>query len=912
MNPYAVAEQRRAGPGAVSAAGVVLAGAAGLVVFGAGTASAEDIGLGGSDYGSSDFGGMSGSGDMFGGAGGGGSEAFSSPDVASNSFDSAPSSPVSSFDSDVSSPVSSFDSDVSSPVSSSEAVVLPEPVTVPEPADEVAVSTDTATGSPSPMWTAEPVSDMDLGRTDVVEEPGLTVTSPVLGAPSETQDISWSGSGTDALGAGSAFDDLPTIVDPSDVTAPGALDGLLPPPVDDGPGTGAQQQLSFDVADLASLGSGNVTTGDAPAGPAPPDDRTLPADGGAPLRLEGAVPVIPVEPVSSGADTDVASYDYMPGIAGQSIKLVGSGRPGVIPGLVTRSGVAGQDGMEEVIVTPAREPAGDGSVGGRHGEVSALVPVSSGFDSRELSQTYHVPTGTPLVRVTGVVPGLPGTPEPMDGFPPISTLSPGTPAESGGQDNPWFGGKISTDNVRQTLEIGKPVKNEGVSKALFWVGPDLSTQQGVNLTAESSMSVGGAMPKVGAKVGPVLQVGAPGSAPNVQLSGGVAAAAEDETGLAVNPFVQGKLVVSPNFSVTGKQTFPFFDSAAKTSIEVESKPGRSDPAEDDLARLISVPANLLNAVSDVTSGVMKQATLGSNGVCQSCAEGRLDNSLIPAENQRNAARHLEAARVAADTLLTDPVHSRVAANISSANNQLATMFGQNLPRNLDRAFGEPARGAASAVQSAAQEIPGNVDSANRQLVQYGQNAAANANRAFVQPVHDGWSNLVGGTEKLRDQVFGAPADPGPVAAPAPVTPGGGAVRIGDGTPEGARAANRWNQDNLGVRTNFVGNALVGTGADRADAVFGSPRAESTGDTRAALPAAQSPALVPSAPRPFEEPSVERAVQAVQGKADEVNRDHVQPVVQVVQQKAEEANQNYVQPLVRAAQDAWNRLTGGGR
>ena len=90
----------------------------------------------------------------------------------------------------------------------------------------------------------------------------------------------------------------------------------------------------------------------------------------------------------------------------QTIQLVGSGRDGVTQGLVTRASTG--DGEEEIIVTPAREP--DGSV-------SALIPLGSAFDANQPAQTYRVPAGTPLVRVTGSSPGLPGAPAPVNGVP---------------------------------------------------------------------------------------------------------------------------------------------------------------------------------------------------------------------------------------------------------------------------------------------------------------------------------------------------------------------------------------------------------------------------------------------------------------------------------------------------------------
>jgi hypothetical protein len=82
----------------------------------------------------------------------------------------------------------------------------------------------------------------------------------------------------------------------------------------------------------------------------------------------------------------------------RAVRLVGSGREGVVEGLVTRTSVA--PGVEEIIVTPARE---------QDGSVSALIPAGAGFDADQPSQTYRVPEGTPLIRVTGSVVGVPGS-----------------------------------------------------------------------------------------------------------------------------------------------------------------------------------------------------------------------------------------------------------------------------------------------------------------------------------------------------------------------------------------------------------------------------------------------------------------------------------------------------------------------
>jgi|GEM_PF-2859359 len=131
------------------------------------------------------------------------------------------------------------------------------------------------------------------------------------------------------------------------------------------------------------------------------------------LAQDGALPdVLPssVMPSQDGATAAPQSYEYVPGTSSQSIRLVGSGRPGVTRGLVTRSPVAGQDGMEVVIVNPAREPGGT---------VSALVPIGSPFEAGETFQTYQVPKGTPLVRVTRTEPGLPGSPQPEAGLAPL-------------------------------------------------------------------------------------------------------------------------------------------------------------------------------------------------------------------------------------------------------------------------------------------------------------------------------------------------------------------------------------------------------------------------------------------------------------------------------------------------------------
>ncbi len=588
------------------------------------------------------------------------------------------------------------------------------------------------------------------GRSGTAE-PGInsgslleTLSAGAVGGPAAS--VPGAQDGAQLMTDTSSFPGISALTDPEPTSAMGSGDPLPSTLTDTWP-TLAQPALASPAFTPLSDGGGldlaapRSSAGGDPvlvAGRSTTETRD-PAPGssaGADLSLPWAVDPRPVEP---------QPYQYVPATgAVQNIKLVGS-QPGARTGLVTRSPVPGRPGMDEVVVTTARNP---------DGTRSGLRPMNSAFDADADTQTYRIPSSTPLTQVSDTTPGLPGAPQPVADTAP-ATSDPGASADSGDGGPSWFGTKISTDNVKQKVQLGKPATNEGLSKASVWLGTDLSRSTGVNLTAEGSISVADQEPKANVKAGPVWQVTPPTTMPNLQVAGGVNASLDGSKGVATNLFVQGKATFSPNFSITAKQDVPLLGSSgAATTIEVETKPGAADRSADDLARIAAVPAGLINAASEASAGLVKQASLGSNGVCAACANGQLDNNLIAKENRERALAHLTAAGTAADTLINAPAQSSVAANIDNANRQLSTMFTENLPRNLQQGIVEPVQRTAGAAQQAVEQIPGAVDKAVRDV-----------DAGVVQPVRQGLKALAGETEKVRQHVFGKPATAGGKVAP---------------------------------------------------------------------------------------------------------------------------------------------------
>lgn len=320
--------------------------------------------------------------------------------------------------------------------------------------------------------------------------------------------------------------------------------------------------------------------------------------------------------------------------------------------------------------------------------------------------TTPPPDDDPNGHRTGPGTDAPGT---ADGGGSQQGGNPGRPGDTGGggagkpDEDPGFGFEVSRGIDRGSVQPGKRPRYEEVDKVDFWIGPDLDKRPGSNpVRAEGSLSVApDSGVKLGGKIGSAFQLGDPTRYPNLTVSGGGTASTAPGGATSVGPYANGSVTLSPNFRV-GVEHQP-----GRTEFRVENEPG--DPAPtDDLARLLAIPADVLNAAGTATGGVFEQLALGSKGVCASCGEGHLDNAVVSRRALDDAGRSLRNARGNVDTLINDPVHSRNAANISSANTQLRRM-GDNLVRNLDTAFAEPARQAARAATGAAAALTGMVD-----------------------------------------------------------------------------------------------------------------------------------------------------------------------------------------------------------
>lgn|GEM_PF-2753330 len=176
----------------------------------------------------------------------------------------------------------------------------------------------------------------------------------------------------------------------------------------------------------------------------------------------------------------------------------------------------------------------------------------------------------------------------------------------------------------------------------------------------------------------------------------------------------------------------------------------------------------------------------------------------------------------------------------------------------------------------------------------GPMAGAGALGALVPPPLEGVWDRVGelGRQVQRTLTGSAPA----------VRGGGvGQLRVGDGTSAGAASANRYNREQLGRVTNFVGNRQP------APFVGGSAGASGGG-----APGAQP--VVEPAPRPPVEPT--RLAPAVRQEAVEVDRGPVGSAIQHVQENVvrpvQDAFERGRAALGGALQSGWRWLTGGGR
>ncbi len=94
-------------------------------------------------------------------------------------------------------------------------------------------------------------------------------------------------------------------------------------------------------------------------------------------------------------------------------------------------------------------------------------------------------------------------------------------------------------------------------------------------------------------------------------------------------------------------------------------------------------------------------------------------------------------------------------------------------------------------------------------------------------------------------------------------------------------ANQWNEENLGLRTNLVGNRQPAPEPPR---VATPPRSES-----------------PATPSP---------VRPTQDGVKQIEQNYIRPVVNVVGKEARNINDNYVRPVVDTVKNTWDRLFGG--
>lgn len=153
------------------------------------------------------------------------------------------------------------------------------------------------------------------------------------------------------------------------------------------------------------------------------------------------------------------------------------------------------------------------------------------------------------------------------------------------------------------------------------------------------------------------------------------------------------------------------------------------------------------------------------------------------------------------------------------------------------------------------------------------------------------------------------------SAPAVTGGGAGRLRVGDGTPAGAAAANRYNREQLGRVTNFVGNrqpARSGAGSAGAGPASAATVAHRKGGGEASGEGARP--VVEPAQRPPVEPTVQQS--PVRQKAVEVDRGPVGSAIQYVQENVVRPAQNTFESvrasLAGALQSGWRWLAGGGR
>lgn len=223
---------------------------------------------------------------------------------------------------------------------------------------------------------------------------------------------------------------------------------------------------------------------------------------------------------------------------------------------------------------------------------------------------------------------------------------------------------------------------------------------------------------------------------------------------------------------------------------------------------------------------------------------------------------------------------------------------------------DPRTGAAVAVAAAAPALVPRILGASGSLTGGSGVLGVGALGAVVPPPGQGaWDRVVEGAGQVERQVREA-------LGVVPSLAGAGSLRVGDGTPEGSAAANRYNREELGIRTNFVGNlqparSESGSGSGYAGAsgtVEASPGAAAAPQERTAATgggASDPPAAAEPVRRSVEEPARQETAAAGQDTAGSF--------VQQVQETASEFGRNVQNTVAQgwaAAQSGWQNLTGG--
>lgn len=208
-----------------------------------------------------------------------------------------------------------------------------------------------------------------------------------------------------------------------------------------------------------------------------------------------------------------------------------------------------------------------------------------------------------------------------------------------------------------------------------------------------------------------------------------------------------------------------------------------------------------------------------------------------------------------------------------------------------------------------------------------------------EPVQNTWDRVTEGAGRLWDSVngsanrstAGSPTPPTPTTTPTPRTTtttgtgtgsgsgsgsgsgGGNQLRVGDGTPQGAVAANAYNKTVLGINTNFVGNAqpIAAAGRSSRGSGSGSGGAGAGAETVSTAPA-PAPAATSSTGSSGSAGSSDWGASARQAVVEQAR-----PVIEQAQQtvtRVQDAASNAYRELgnhADAAGDALEKIPGAG-